>query len=303
MTPNDDPEIDRDLVERVTRKLGFERAPSVTLSGLNAMYSAVSGSLPNDNVQRRIWYANGGSGPVVGSDPTEFFENWIAHGTGGSCFAINGAICTLFNTLGFSAHRLAGSIEFGGGDSDANHGSCIVTLNGVDYLVDGQLAAFRALPLVQGQPAATGHGMHDIWARPSGETFEICFFPGPGRRRPLIFRLQPEYIRVDHAFFVERHFMAASRSLNRSPFNDCLFVARRTRDSMVLVSRSMRVNVEADGTVHVVDISEAELLRVLVEELGYSEEIVASIPPDEEGGLSPLASMRLRHGSLRGYGG
>ena len=49
--------ISPDLIERVLDKLGLDSRPEVDLAGLNSLYAAFSGGVPNDNIQKRIWFA------------------------------------------------------------------------------------------------------------------------------------------------------------------------------------------------------------------------------------------------------
>src|SRR5579862_9322901 len=98
------------LVEQVLAKLGLSNWPSLDLSGLNTVYAAVCANIPFDNVQKRIWFAGNRSRPVTGGDPSEFFENWLKHGTGGTCWPGNGGMYALARALGFNARRMAGSV-------------------------------------------------------------------------------------------------------------------------------------------------------------------------------------------------
>src|SRR3954468_24400272 len=142
--------IPSNLLNRVTSKLGLPGGLVPDLESLNKVYAAYSGLVPNDNVQKRIWLAGDKSRPVTGGEPTQFFENWLQHGTGGTCFPANGALCALLRTLGFDARRVLGSVMMEGIERDGNHGTVFVRIDDTDYLVDAQLAAFSALPLIVG---------------------------------------------------------------------------------------------------------------------------------------------------------
>jgi N-hydroxyarylamine O-acetyltransferase len=144
------PTLAPDLVERVLGKLGLHGPPSVDLAGLNTVYRAFSSSVSNDNVQKRIWLTGDRASPVTGGDPAEFFENWLTHGTGGTCFPINGSFAALLEVLEFQVRRIVSTMMVPGAErGDSNHGSLVVSLEGVDYLTDAQCAGFEALPLHQ----------------------------------------------------------------------------------------------------------------------------------------------------------
>ena len=97
-----------EIFERVLERLGLTKRPSIDLAGLNAVYAAWCGRIPFDNIQKRIWFAGDRTTPVTGGDPTEFFANWLAHGTGGTCWPTSGAMYALLRSLGYPARRITG---------------------------------------------------------------------------------------------------------------------------------------------------------------------------------------------------
>ena len=76
------------------------------------------------------------------------------------------------------------------------------------------------------------------------------------------------------------------RELDRSPFNDALIVSRRFPGSLVIVGRGNRIEVSADNSVTKAEITIDERNRILVEELGISEEITKAIPSDDVDGAA-----------------
>ncbi len=128
----------------------------------------------------------------------------------------------LAHALGFDARRIVGSVIVEGYPRGANHGSVMVTLDGINYLVDAWMASFKVLPLISGKLSSTGHGIHDIRAVPMESGFEIITYPGFNREHPLPFRPEPEYDPVDHAFFLARY----DRTKTVGFFNDAIFICR-----------------------------------------------------------------------------
>ena len=236
-----------DVLERVLTKLGLAARPTIDLAGLMQVYAAFSGDVPNDNILKRIWLVGDRAKPIPGGDPVEFFSNWLKHGTGGTCFPANGALCTLLCGLGFVARRFSGAVLMEGLEHEGNHGAVIASVDGVNYLVDAQLASFAPLPLVAGHFASTGDGIHDISATPHAAGFDIRWHPGANRERPMIMR--PDLARgpVDHAYFLAQYELSAARDRRRSPFNEGLFVGRHFRGSTLIVSRSARIVVSSDN--------------------------------------------------------
>lgn len=278
-----EPALSLDLVERVLTRLDLRQQPTLDLAGLNLLYGAFSGHVPFDNVQKRIWFAGPQTAPLPGGDPSEFFNNFLKHGTGGTCWPINGSLYALLRAVGFEACRIVGSVVVHGYPQGANHGSVVVTLDGTRYLVDAWMASFNVLPLVPGLRTSTGDGIHDIHAVPTGKGFEIISYPGFDREHPLPFRPEPEYDPVDHNFFLTR----ADRTRAVGFFNEALFICRHFRESILTLGRKNRIRVTANGTLTKSEVGGAERRRLLIEEFGLSEEIVEALPPDVPGGVAP----------------
>jgi N-acetyltransferase len=175
-----EPAIPAAILARVLAKLGVSSKLTLDLAGLNRVYATY--------IQKRIWLAGDGARPLTGGDPVEFFVNWLEHGTGGTCFPANGALCALLGVLGFDARRFSAAVLMEGLEHDGNHGTVIVRIDGIDYLVDAQLASFDPLPLIAGKFTSTGNGIHDISTRPNAEGFDVRWYPGANRERPLIMR-------------------------------------------------------------------------------------------------------------------
>jgi N-hydroxyarylamine O-acetyltransferase len=272
------------LVERVLERLGLREKPTLDLEGLNQLYAAFCGNVGFDNVQMRIWIAGPQKTPLPGGDPNEFFNDFLQHGTGGICWPLNGALYALARVLGFKARRIAGSVVVKGYPPGVNHGSVLVSLDRVNYLLDGWMASFKALPLVPGEPASTGRGIHDIWAIPSESGFEILSVPGYDRGHPLPFCPEPQYDPVDHTFFLAR----ADSTRTVGFFNDVLFISRHCPDSILTLGRKSKFLVAADGTLTRTELPEAGRKTVLIEEFALSEEIVDAIPPNLPGVTAPF---------------
>ena len=282
-----EPILSPDLVDKVLLKLGLDGPPPLDLAGLNTLYTAFCGSVPDDNVQKRIWFAGDRTSPLTGGEPREFFGNWLAHGTGGTCFPINGAMCALVQSLGFDARRIAGSMLVEGFTHDDNHGSVIVTLDGVDYLVDAQIAAFKVLPLIPGTPATTGEGLHDISAVPiDGGGFDVLWYSGVNREEPKTFRTRPEYDPVDHAFFLRTY--DRTQKKGHDLFNHALYACCRFPESIVTLGRSNKITIGSDNSVTKIEITDEDRKRALIEEFRLTEEIVAALPPDVPGEVALL---------------
>ncbi len=274
--------LPRDLVERVLVRLGLASDPALDLVGLNRLFAAYCGAISFDNVRKRIWNVGDRSKQMPGAHPEDFFQNWLRHGTGATCWPLNGALWALVGALGYMVRGHAGTMLTAElkrqGLTYANHGSVIVALEGIDYLVDANIGSFAVLPLVAGAAASTGDGIHDIEAVPRGDSFDVVFLAGSNRNEPLTFRMRPEHDRVGPSFFRERYDASAENDI--SPFNAALYVTRRFPSSIVTLGRMNKLVVDSEGVLTSTEVTEDERRQTLIEELRFSEEIVAAIPPD-----------------------
>ena len=143
-----------DLLERVLAKLGMHEQPGIDLTGLNSVYAAISGNVSNDNVQKRIWLSGDRASPVSGGDPAEFFENWLTHGTGGTCFPINGAFAALLELLEFPVRRIASTMMVPGAE------------RGCGFRAKWARHSEACGPPI---PIEVGHRFRGMWARDSEE--------------------------------------------------------------------------------------------------------------------------------------
>ena len=279
-----EPSLSPPLVERILAKLGLKRHPTLDLAGLNSLYAAICGSIPFDNIQKRIWLAGDKKKPATGGDPNEFFENFARHGSGGTCWPAAGGLYALARALGFSARRTAGSVIVPNYPADANHGSVLIALDGVDYVFDLTFGSFKVLPLIPGKSASTETGIHNLQATPlDGGGFELHFSLG-WTTNQLTFRTEPQYDPVDHGFFISHY----DRANKVGFFNDTLLITRRFPDSIVTIGRGHKRVFSADGVLTKTELTIAQRDETLIQEFGLSEEMVATIPPDVVGGVAPF---------------
>jgi arylamine N-acetyltransferase len=237
-----EPSLPPALVEQVLTKLGLKNRPMLDLAGLNALYAAICGSIPFDNVQKRIWLAGDRKKPATGGDPCEFFQNWLRHGTGGTCWPSNGGMYALARALGFQARRIAGCVIVPNYPPNANHGSVLGALDGIEYVFDLTFGCFKTLPLVD-RVVSTETGIHNGRLTPlDGGGFELFFSLG-WSTEPLPFRREPQHDPVDHAFFIARY----DRANRVGFFNDTLLISRRFADSIVTIGRGQKLLVTSDG--------------------------------------------------------
>ena len=145
-----------DTVAAVLEKLGVER-PAPDLDGLRAVYAAWCGAVAFDNVLKLIHLADERSGPLPGSTAESFFEAWLEHGTGGTCWSGNGALHDLLDALGFDVARAIATMLSSPEAREPNHGSVIATVEGERWIVDASILSGEPIRIPDaGEPAGDG---------------------------------------------------------------------------------------------------------------------------------------------------
>ena len=251
-----------DLLDRLALKLGLADRGSTDLAGLRQVYAAWCTHVPFDNVRKLITLGTGAEGLLPGAHAVDFLENWLEHGTGGTCWSSSNALYALLKSMGFDARRVAGSMRDAG---VPGHGSVKVAIDNQDWLVDSSMLQMHPMPLTDGYYRSDdplfgveiepGDGLHLIWfaTPPYADLF------------PCRLMLDP----VDHDFYLERYEI----SRTRGPFNHHLSVRYNRGTARTVLQGHTRHR----KTVHGLQ-SEAlgreELCATLRDEVGMSEEIV-----------------------------
>ena len=206
-------ELDAPLLNRVRTALGLEDTLPNTLDGLAKVYGAWCRRVPFDNIRKMTALHGGVDERLGGLDTADFFENWLEHGTGGTCWPSSNALCVLLRSLGFDARRVAGSMFDLG---VINHGTVKVRIDGRDWLADTSMMT-NFPPPVSGELYIGGKygvgaevepvdGSHVIWAD---------FVP-----LPVYVPCRLHIDSVDADFYYERYEIF---SREQSPFNSRLY--------------------------------------------------------------------------------
>ena len=204
-----------DLLEQVLSKLGLAERPAPTLDGLQTLYAAWCRKVPFDNVRKLIHLSSHTSGPLPGDDPAEFLAAWLAYGTGGTCWAGNGALHTVLVTLGFRAARGMGTMR-ANPEAAPTHGTVLVTCEETRYLVDASILHSSPLPLHESTPTGVAHPAWGVHCRKRDGIWYIRWRP-VHQPEGLDCRLQ--YLHVSRETFRERHEQSRAWSpYMRAPF-------------------------------------------------------------------------------------
>jgi len=263
--------LDEKLRERVLAKLGFAAPPAADLAGLAALYGRWCRRVPFDNVRKLIHVRSGDAAPLPGSEAEDFFAAWLAHGTGGTCWAGNGALCVLLESLGFSARRGIATMLVAP-DLPPNHGTVSVSLDRTTWLVDASILHGEPLPLDRRRETEVAHGAWGVRARPDGAKWLVRWRP---QHRPEGLDCRIDTLDGTAADFARLH--EATRAW--SPFNYSLYLRTLRGERVVGTAFGRHVEIDAEGKAHEAPLVPDERARLLAD-VGISRELAARLPED-----------------------
>lgn len=249
------------LVQQVLGRLGLSAPPIRNAEGLATLYSAWCARVPFDNVRKLTALHGGAPGSLPGMDAEEFFEAWLAHGCGATCWPGSNALCELLLALGFDCQRAKGSMRDCG---RTNHGSVVVRLDRASWLADSSMLTHAPLPLADGV-FLRQHPVHDQEVEAQGAEYVIWNDFAPTGFLPCrIFAEVPNWTEY------QKHY-EGSREM--SPFNRRVY-ARRTKADRVSVLSGSSFFVRSDEGVARRELAAAEVLACLADEFGLSSALL-----------------------------
>ncbi len=264
--------LSTDTTEAVLERLGFSDAPTPDLAGLDALYDAWCRNVPFDNVVKRIHLASGSSDPFPNGDPEAFFASHLRHGTGGTCWPSSGGLHALLEAVGFDARRGSGAMRDDLSGPIHSHGTVLVRLEGTDYWVDSSMLTRRAFPIRTGEEKQLDDPLHAVRVEPVEESWRVWW------THPFLPEMLGCLLLDDDV--TAAHYLARYEwSRQMSPFNLSLHATRNTRDSRVTIAFDQRFDRTIAGVTTRALGDDRD--RVLIEELGYSSEIVDALPADD----------------------
>ena len=259
------------LVERVLQRLGFAARPEPDWEPLRRLYAAWCQRVPFDNLRKLIHVRAADSGPLPGDDPVDFFEGWLAYGTGGTCWAGNGALQALLRSLGFDARRGLGTM-LAAPNVPPNHGTVIVDIAAQRYLLDASILHGEPLPLDEHAPTQIAHAAWGVRCDHHGRRWLLHWRP---LHAPSGLDCRIERLRVSAQEFQRRH------ELSRpwSPFNYSAYARSNRGEAVIGVAFGRQVEVD-DGGTRQTEIGVRERAQFLIERLAIAAELVERLPPD-----------------------
>jgi N-hydroxyarylamine O-acetyltransferase len=229
---------------------------------LAAIYQAWCANIPFDNLRKVVAMRTNPASPLPGGDAADFFENWLANGTGGTCWPTSNALFELLQSLGFSATRRIGQMHDAG---ISNHASVIVTTPEGRWLSDSYMLTNQPLPLDRGN-WANGDPVFSAEVETAKDGF-LIWFDSPPNPNYLLCRLLPDA--VDHACYLQSY----ERSREQGPFNQFLYARRNRPGEILLLLGHTRFSKSGNGLARR-DLSREDLCRALRDEFEVSGEMV-----------------------------
>jgi len=263
-----DERLDPARRDAVLERLGFSGPPPVDLEGLTAVYGAWCSRVPFDNIRKLIALHGGRSGPLPGLGAEDFFDAWLAHGTGGTCWPSANALHALLDSTGFASRRVTASMFDKG---EPSHGTTIVTIDGDEHLVDSSMLTGTPLPLDPAGPTVTPGEGFPHRARPVAEGWLFEFTRVAIDETLPCRTLSPDATPL--AFFEERY--EVSRTW--SPFNDHLNVLTHRSGGAISHTSGHLYHRPSGAPIAELaggPISAEEVRASLIDEVGCSEAIV-----------------------------
>ena len=265
-------ELSIHLLERVLMRLGLSDRPAPTLDGIQTLYARWCRKVPFDNVRKLIHLHNHDPSPLPGDDATDFFEAWLTYGTGGTCWAGNGALHALLVSLGFRASRGIGTMLVAP-QVPPNHGTVLVACDETRYVVDASILHSEPLRLDEYAPTGVTHPAWGVQCSTRDGHWHIRWRP-VNRAEGLDCRI--DHLDVTRETFRERH----EHTRPWSPFNYELCARLICGDAVVGTTGGQRVELNSTGGVVHQRLEGNDRIRLLVDELGMQEEIVRRLPLD-----------------------
>lgn len=260
--------MDGDLVEAVLARLEVGQ-PSLDLDGLRAVYAAWCARVPFDNTLKMIHIAEGRDWPLPGATAEDFFGSWLELGTGGTCWAGNGALHDLLAALGFDVERAIATMLPAPDVVGPNHGSVIVTLDGERWIADASI--------LSGEPVRIGDDGGTRMPR------FVWLDDGPAVMWRMLRAPDGFPCRIDRIGATADEFDALHRrTVIWSPFNVQLSVRINRSGETVGAEGAKRFTISRDDALTAAPLEDGERARFLVETIGIAESVARRVPPDRE---------------------
>jgi arylamine N-acetyltransferase len=261
------------LVDRVLARFALA-APPVTRTGAEQLFAAWCAHVSFDNVLKRIALHEGRALP--GLNATSFFEDYLATGAAGTCWATSGALCDLYRALGFQARRASALMRADlvtPVSGAAGHGTVLLAIDGESWMADASILCGTLIPLRR-EVTSAGGPLTPLTATPDERGLWHVQFRSGHADTPMFCQLIA--LDVEPAFFAQRY--EASRI--ESGFNARL-MARKNKPHVneIVVLRTGTRFVRTVGGIASAPLTDR--VEALVRDIGIERSVAARTPADQ----------------------
>jgi N-hydroxyarylamine O-acetyltransferase len=261
-----------DQRDAVLERLGFAAPVEADRAGLDALYLAWCRRVPFDNLVKRIDVV-AGTAPFRNDRPDAFFDLFLTHGTGGTCWPSTRALAALLHSLGFDVRLGSASMADEVAGPEHTHGTVLATVGDDLLWVDSSMLTDEPVLLVAGEATALDHPLRPVRVEPVDDLWRVHWQTGVGIEMGCLLLADD----VDGEHYSARY----EWSRGWSPFNTAVYATRNGPDEVVTFWAGRRDVIEATGHTPGTTLDPDARRTVLVDEFGYSEEIVDALPPDD----------------------
>jgi len=231
---------------------------------LHELYNAWCDNIPFDNFWKRLQLAGAAFSNKDQMNPNNFFEIWLEHGLGGTCWTSTVAMYSLLQYLGFNVRYITGSM---GDMGMPNHGSLIVAFeNGKEFIVDTSILNNNPIEIVGN---GVEHGVYPVQLVKDNNK-KLLIFEHVTKREVMPCAIIDTNISEEA---LEQHYNV---SIEMSLFNDCIYVRKNKKGSIESIVGNTFYHKTA-SSIESKEISKDGISAVLVDTMGFSKEIVNHI--------------------------
>ncbi|SED15546.1 Arylamine N-acetyltransferase [Tenacibaculum sp. MAR_2009_124] len=232
--------------------------------GLKKVYQAWCRNIPFDNFWKRLELEQSPFIEKDQIDATTFFEAWLEHGIGGTCWTTTNALQALLIDMGFQVKFVGGSM----GDMGlVNHGSLIVTTNDKrEFIVDTSISNEVPIEII---PNTIDNTPHSIQLIDEQEKLSILF-EFPSKKDLMKCAIYNNTLSSEN---VQKHH---KESYTNSLFNDCVYIKKNNEFGInTIIGNTLYTKTKNE--IKKVTLNKEEIEKVLSNVMGLSDEIITHI--------------------------
>ncbi|GGX19046.1 arylamine N-acetyltransferase [Aquimarina muelleri] len=253
-----------EVAGKVLERLAINLPLTSNEEGLTKLYRGWCRNIPFDNFWKRLKLTEEEFSDHDQIDANQFFEIWLQHGLGGTCWTTANAMCELLKYFKFDVRMITGSM---GDMGEVNHVSLLVSLNeGKEYIIDTSILNEQPIKI---DGVHIENPVHPIQLIRNSETTKIIFEHCTKREHmPCAINKN----RISKEQIVEFYIA----SIHNSLFNDCVYI-RKNEEGIIHSIVGTTYYTKSKNALGKKELNEEERKQVLINIMGLSEEIVEHI--------------------------